>query len=55
MVQQMELEQRWITEAAFVRDAVIEKIERWKAEGHRLPAGPGPEELGRGPKSKTAR
>lgn len=39
----------------FVRRAIDEKLDRWKAAGHHLSAGPGPEELGRGSKPKGPR
>lgn len=36
---------RWISEADFIRHAVANEVERWKAAGHRLPEGPGPADL----------
>lgn len=39
----MESEKRWKDEAAFVRDAIIEKVNRWRA-GHTSPPGPSYEE-----------
>ena len=33
--------QRWISEADFIRHAVANEVERWKAAGHRLPEGTG--------------
>lgn len=36
---------RWISEADFIRNAVANEVERWKAAGHRLPEGPGPGDL----------
>jgi Arc/MetJ-type ribon-helix-helix transcriptional regulator len=34
---------RWISEADFIRHAVANEVERWKAAGHQLPAGPSPD------------
>ncbi len=36
---------RWISEADFIRNAVANEVERWKAAGHRLPEGPSPGDL----------
>ena len=36
---------RWISEADFIRGAVANEVERWKAAGHVLPAGPGPADV----------
>ena len=36
---------RWISEADFIRHAIANEVDRWKAAGHRLPEGPGPGDL----------
>ncbi len=36
---------RWISEADFIRHAVANEVDRWKAAGHRLPEGPSPADL----------
>jgi len=51
MVRIFERDRRWRDEAAFVREAVIEKIQRDRAAGHVAPAGPLPGE----PEPKPAR
>jgi Arc/MetJ-type ribon-helix-helix transcriptional regulator len=33
---------RWISEVDFIRQAVSDQVDRWKAAGHQLPAGPSP-------------
>ena len=38
----VEREGRWMSMADFAREAIHEKVERWKAAGHSLPEGPGP-------------
>ena len=38
-------EGKWLSLADFARDAIKEKVDRWKASGHRLPEGPGPGDL----------
>jgi hypothetical protein len=51
MVEIMRRDRRWKDDAAFVREAVIEKIQRDRAAGHLAPAGPLPGE----PEPKLAR
>ena len=36
---------RWISEADFIRHAIANEVDRWKAAGHRLPEGPSPADL----------
>ena len=36
---------RWISEVDFVRQAVSDQVDRWKAAGHRLPEGPSTADL----------
>lgn len=35
----------WLSFQEFAREALKEKLDRWKAEGHVLPAGPGPADV----------
>jgi Arc/MetJ-type ribon-helix-helix transcriptional regulator len=42
---------RWISEADFIRHAVANEVERWKAQGHQMPAGPSPAEFGKSAKA----
>ena len=41
----IESTRRWNDVADFARQAIREKLDRWKAAGHRLPEGPGPADL----------
>ena len=36
---------QWMSVVDFVREAAKEKLDRWKAAGHRIPEGPGPADL----------
>ena len=34
---------QWMSVVDFMREAAKEKLDRWKAAGHQLPAGPSPD------------
>ncbi len=46
---------RWISEVDFIRHAVANEVDRWRASGHHIPETPSPSDVGAKQERRTLR